>query len=152
MMNGQIDAAPLPEPLATFSELKNGLLRQVDYRDAWAQVAGGQRRSPQVSLFVTEEYARAHETLLLELVSLWRMKTQDTVIDPARAAGISASYIEMPPDIIEKAIRNTEYFVPSFDENRSLVLEYYNMVKDYLPKKRDELDKSFFFLHGQEER
>jgi len=151
IMNGQLDVAPLPEPLATFTQRNNRFFRLVDYRDAWAQVAGGQRRSPQVSLFTTEQFSRENSVLLEKLVAEWRKKTIELGEDPVRAARISAPYLEMPLDIIEEAIRNTEYHLPTCRQNRLLVLEYYHTVRDYLPEKRGELDEGFFFLPDQEE-
>ena len=50
LLVGQLDVAALPEPLATTVVRKNGLLRLVEYSQAWARLTGGDAQSPQVMI------------------------------------------------------------------------------------------------------
>ena len=59
LLKDQLDAAPIPEPLATNVIQSYGLMRLIDYKEAWAEVSGGNKLSPQVSLFSTEEFNRS---------------------------------------------------------------------------------------------
>jgi NitT/TauT family transport system substrate-binding protein len=152
LVHGTIDTAPLPEPLATFSERNHGLLRLIDYQTAWAQVTGGSGRSPQVSLFTIDVFARKEAVLLAGLVAQWQRKTEEVLQDPGRAARISAGYLHMPEDILETAIRNTDFLVPSYRENRRALIEYYRTVRPYLPETGGELDEGFFFTPPGEDR
>src|SRR5208337_649627 len=71
LLAGQLDAAALPEPLATMVVRKNGLRRLVQYSSAWARLAGGDAESPQVSLFATDGWARDHAAVVAALVAAW---------------------------------------------------------------------------------
>lgn len=143
---GRIDVAPLPEPLATRVVRKQGLWRIIDYRDAWAEVSGGDPRSPQVSLFTTKESLTLDGKMLIAIGDCWRGFSLEIAKEPARAAEVYARVLEMEPDIVETAIRNTLLYVPSFAENRERVLNYYERVKDYLVGDRRELKEDFFFI------
>jgi NitT/TauT family transport system substrate-binding protein len=69
LLLGQIDAAPLPEPLATNLVLNKGLTRLIDYKEAWARVSGGEKGSPQVSLFSTDVFIQKEKKLIAELIN-----------------------------------------------------------------------------------
>ncbi|HTP57401.1 MAG TPA: ABC transporter substrate-binding protein, partial [Spirochaetia bacterium] len=77
VLSGQVDAAALPEPLATSVVGGNGLLRLVDFPKAWAELNNGDSRSPQVSLFCAKTFAASHRPLLLDLAAAWRDASRD---------------------------------------------------------------------------
>jgi NitT/TauT family transport system substrate-binding protein len=145
LVEGLIDVAPLPEPLATSVTIQHGLRRLVDYKKAWADASGAGEYSPQVSLFVTDDFARQNRDLILAIVNSWRESADFTARNPLEAAHITARYLPMPIDILESAIANTLYAVPDYTENRKMVIDYYQKVKDFLPGKREMLPESFFF-------
>jgi len=144
LLAGKIDAAPLPEPLATSMELKKGLIRVIKYQDAWARVTGGNPYSPQVSLFALEEWARENARIIVRINDLWRACTAEAMEDPADAAGKTYRLFEMDERVVRTALGNTLYMVPDFDRNRELVLDYYKRVKDLLPGEGG-IDGEFFF-------
>jgi NitT/TauT family transport system substrate-binding protein len=145
LLMGQLDAAPLPEPLATDAAMNRGLLRLVDYKKAWAQVSGGNEHSPQVSLFAAAEKARRHGPFIVMLVDEWRRVTERVTRDPAAAAGTCADALALPIPVVSAATEKTLFLVPPFDEHRRMVLAYYEAVKNDLPGKRGELGRDFFF-------
>jgi NitT/TauT family transport system substrate-binding protein len=133
LLKGQLDAAPLPEPLATDLTETRGLVRLLDYRQAWAAVAGGDPRSPQVSLFVTRAYADKNAALLRRLAGHWARATEEVAADPAGAARAYAAALNLDPALLAKAIGYTLLWVPGAEENRRRVVEYYEAVREYLP-------------------
>ncbi len=146
LLAGSLDAAALPEPLATTVVKKNGLLRLVEYSQAWSRFTGGDRQSPQVSLFATETWTRTNGALIPSLVSAWDAASRSVAADPAKAAAQFSTALATDPDILEEATRNTLLAVPSQAENRTRVLAYYQTVSKYLPAGPRPLDERFFLV------
>jgi NitT/TauT family transport system substrate-binding protein len=146
LLAGQLDAVALPEPLATTVVRKNGLLRLVEYSQAWARFTGGDRLSPQVSLFALEGWARVHAGLIASVVSAWDAASRQVTAAPAAAAAQFASALVVEPGILEEAARNTLLAVPSPTENQARVLAYYQVVSKYFPAGPRPLDERFFFV------
>jgi NitT/TauT family transport system substrate-binding protein len=145
LLAGQLDAAALPEPLATMVVKKNGLRRLVTYADAWARLTGGNRESPQVSLFATEGWARGHASLVSTVISAWRAASAALSGSPDQAAATFAAALAVEPQILAEATRNTLLDVPSPQDNKTRVLAYYAEVSKYLPAGPRPLDARFFF-------
>ncbi len=146
LLAGQIDAAALPEPVATMAVKRSGLLRLAEYSRAWAAENGGDGRSPQVSLFTTQRFASSHRPLLVNLVEAWREASREVSLNPADAARRYAAGLGLEPGILEEATRRTLLEVPDLGENESRVLEYYREVGPFLPGGERALDAQFFFV------
>jgi ABC-type nitrate/sulfonate/bicarbonate transport system substrate-binding protein len=145
LLHGQLDAVPFPEPQATLLVETRHLPRLLDYSQAWAEVSGGDPRSPQLSLFATRAWVRRNSGLLHELVSLWRRSSEEVIADPAGTASQTAEALDVSAEVVEKSIGYTLFWVPGAEENRRRVMEYYEAVKSYLPGERGELGREFFF-------
>jgi len=145
LLAGQIDAAALPEPVATMAVRKNGLVRLLDYADAWAQAAGGDGKSPQVSLFATEHFAESHRALVSTVVSAWREASRQAAAHPSEVAARFAAALDLEPGILAEAARRTAFEVPDYRENRSRVESYYRAVSPFIPGGAPALDGRFFF-------
>jgi NitT/TauT family transport system substrate-binding protein len=144
LLKGQLDAAPFPEPQATLLVEEQHLPRLLEYSRAWAEVSGGDPRSPQVSLFATRDWVRRNADLLRALEPGWRRASEEVTADPAAAARQGAALLGFPAGVLEKAIGHTLFWVPGQEENRRRVVEYYRSVKPYLPGERGELASDFF--------
>jgi NitT/TauT family transport system substrate-binding protein len=145
LLAGQLDAAALPEPLATTVVKKNGLFRLVQYSQAWARFTGGDPRSPQVSLFATESFARDHAKELGALIDAWDAASRAVAADPSQAASQFAETLSTDAATLEEATRNTILAVPAPAENKSRVMAYYGAVSRYFPAGPRPLDARFFF-------
>jgi ABC-type nitrate/sulfonate/bicarbonate transport system substrate-binding protein len=146
LLAGQLDAIALPEPQATTIVKERGLARIVTYSEAWAKINGGDGSSPQVSLFATEAFARSHASALVKLIDAWREETRSVQESPAESAAAFASALSTSPDILTEAVMNTLFSVPSFPENKTKILAYYQDVEPYFPGPKRPLDEKFFFL------
>ena len=145
LLVGQLDAAALPEPLATQVVRKNGLLRLTEYSQAWARFTGGDSQSPQVSLFAMEGWARDHADLVAAVISAWDDASRAVSGAPGPAAAAFAAALGAEPAILEEAARHTILSVPSPAENKARVLAYYQVVSKYFPAGPRPLDQRFFF-------
>jgi len=143
LVNGRIDAAPLPEPLATSLVEGRGLRRLVDFQEAWAE-ATGDPRSPQVSLFVTRKTASLRRELLVRLMEEWRRSSRRVSEEASEVAGRYAEVLGMPPEIVARSIPYTLFEVPELRENRRRVEEYYELLRGFLPGDRPPLAADFF--------
>jgi NitT/TauT family transport system substrate-binding protein len=144
LLSGRIDAAPLPEPLATSLVVSQGLPRLLDYQQAWAGVTGDPR-SPQVSLFVTRDTARQRGDLLRRLTDEWRASSKVVTDTPGNVASAYAALLGMTPEIVARSIPYTLFYVPGFEENRRRVESYYELLRGFLPGERPPLGAGFFF-------
>lgn len=127
LASGQLDAAPLPEPLATVLVKGRGLKRYVRLQDAWAEASGGDPYSPQVSLFSTGSVAAA---TLNSILSAWKAASERITGDPEAAAVSYSEKLGQPEAIVAEAIRNTIFFVPDPAENKKRVLSYMRTLGD----------------------
>jgi NitT/TauT family transport system substrate-binding protein len=146
LLKGQLDAAALPEPLATDLVLNRGLSRLLEYGQAWAEAFGGDPRSPQVSLFATRAFLKQNAGLVRRLVEAWAGASDEVARDPQGAARAHAAALDLAPEVVAKAAAQTLFWVPSAEENFRRVTEYYEAVKLYLPGERGQLGRDFFLL------
>ncbi|MBN2322807.1 MAG: ABC transporter substrate-binding protein [Spirochaetes bacterium] len=151
LIAAKIDAAPLPEPLATNVVINKNLVRMIDYKKAWADAGAGMRGafaeySPQVSLFTVERSAgTGADPLVLRVTEEWSRVSDWVLGHAAESAARSEALLGFTEPLLKTAIINTLFLVPSFEQNRMLVEDYYNTVKRYLPGERKTLGDSFFF-------
>ena len=70
---------------------------------------------------------------------------QEVQENPGQAALLFSDFLSMPAEVVRQAIGNTLYFVPTIEENREMVIQYFNEVQSLLPGKKQPLDNGFFF-------
>jgi ABC-type nitrate/sulfonate/bicarbonate transport system substrate-binding protein len=145
LLAGQIDAAALPEPLATTVVRQQGMVRLFTYAEAWARANGGDGMSPQVSIFATQEFLRSHAALVPGLLQAVRTATAAVTADPAGAASRFGAALSADPAILEESIRYTLFVVPTPAENRARILAYYADITRWLSGESRPLDEDFFY-------
>ena len=148
LLMGQIDAAPLPEPLASKLVLSNGLKRLLDYKKVWAEVTGEGEATPQVSLFSLRKYADASRAFLIRFNQEWEKATRYTIENPELMASRFAGLMSLDERIVAAAIRNTFYSILAPSRSMSQVISYFKRVRDSVPGMRlgSSLGDDFFFL------
>ncbi len=145
LLAGKLDAAALPEPLATTVVKTKGLARMARYADAW-QAVTGDARSPQVSLFAAEQWAQGHRQLLSKLLAAWQAASRTIAGAPAGSLSRFAPALGVDPSLLDEAVRNTLFDVPGPAVNRTKVAEYYRQVARFLPGPSRPLDDGFYFV------
>ena len=128
IISGQVDAAPLPEPLATTLVVAKGLKRYGRLQDIWAGVNGGDGYSPQVSLFCTVSKVPEIGAMVLQILDAWRLLSEAIVGDPLAAARRNAEKLGQPVAVVTEAIRNTLFYVPEQAENMDRIIRYLLMI------------------------
>jgi NitT/TauT family transport system substrate-binding protein len=144
LLAGKLDAAALAEPIATTAVKTKGLSRLALYADAWEK-ATGEAASPQVSLFASESWAKAHKDLLAAVVEAWRAATLRLNDSPGDAFARFASALSTDAGTLEESADHTLFDVPTLSVNKARVLKYYQQVARYLPGPSRQLDDGFFF-------
>jgi NitT/TauT family transport system substrate-binding protein len=144
LLAGKLDAAALPEPLATTVVNTKGLLRVVRYAEAWKAVTG-EPESPQVSLFAAEAWAKSHRALLAALLDAWRSASRRVSEATGDVFPRFAPALSTDAATLEESARNTLFFVPEPAANRTRVLSYFQQVARYIPGPSRQLDDGFFF-------
>lgn len=144
LLAGKLDAAALPEPLATNVVKTKGLARLVRYADAW-QAVTGDARSPQVSLFAAEQWVRANRAPASSLLAAWQAASRTIAGSPAGSLSRFAPALGVDPSLMDEAVTNTLFDVPGPAVNKAKVTEYYRQVARFLPGPSRALDDGFFF-------
>jgi NitT/TauT family transport system substrate-binding protein len=144
LLAGKLDAAALAEPIATTAVKTKGLSRLALYADAWEK-ATGEAASPQVSLFASESWAKAHKDLLAAVVEAWRAATLRLNDSPGDAFARFASALSTDAGTLEESADHTLFDVPTLSVNKARVLKYYQQVARDLPGPSRRLDDGFFF-------
>lgn len=121
---GNADAAVLVEPIASRLEIAGTAHRLMNLHDGWAQVSGGERRSPQVSIFTRRRASSARAAA----IELFQRRLADAVVeiarDPEAAALVAAPALEVPAPIVQRALANTLFDLPSTSETAALISDY----------------------------
>ena len=142
LVSGRIDAAPLPEPIATELVVTKGLHRAFEIATVWAEVNNDDRYSPQVSLFTTND--SGNSATIATLVELWREASFAITDDPAYFAPIFAPLFGRTVPVVSEALRRTIFRVPSMQENERRVRAYFDIVRSVYPTERPGLSDEFF--------
>jgi NitT/TauT family transport system substrate-binding protein len=145
LLAGKLDAAALPEPLATNVVRTKGLVRMQRYAEAWKAVTGD-ARSPQVSLFALQAWAKGHGPLVASFLDAWQAASRRVAEGPADLWPRFAPALSTDAVLLEESARNTLFDVPDPAANRAKVMEYYRQVARYLPGAARQLDDGFFFV------
>jgi ABC-type nitrate/sulfonate/bicarbonate transport system substrate-binding protein len=119
---GNADAAVLVEPIASRLEIAGTAHRLMNLHDGWAVVSGGEARSPQVSLFARRASQHGASFALLE--RRLREVVAEITRDPQAAAVRVAPALEVPPAIVQRAMMNTLFDLPSATETAALIADY----------------------------
>lgn len=142
---GRVDAAPLPEPIATQLVLGRGYQRVFEMRKAWGAARGGEPFAPEVSLFATKRFAADVRSAILSLVREWRRASTWVSENIDEAAAFAAPLLDRPEAVLHEAIARTVYRVPYFAENREAVTEYFGIIREKVPTMGDGPAGDFFF-------
>jgi NitT/TauT family transport system substrate-binding protein len=144
LLSGRLDAAALPEPLATTVVKTKGLLRAATYAEEWKRMTG-EAESPQVSLFATERWVKGKAALLAELLDAWKAASARVNGSRKETAARFAAALSTDPAILEESLATTIFSVPDPAANRARVERYYQQVARFFPGTAGKLDDGFFY-------
>ena len=130
---GQAAGSVLVEPIASTLELSGRAFRFQNLHEGWATIAGGEERSPQVSVFTTRSGADESSSRFAMLRSDLEEATQALIADPAGYAAEYAPQLEFPAPVVENALQNALLDTPDPPETRSIIGLYADIIGQERP-------------------
>ncbi len=140
LLQKKVDGACLPEPLVSRLVLLNGGHEVFSFAEAWAGLAGGDGRAPQVSLVTRRDWAAVHGDFLRALVAAVRESVAAVKADPHGYATRFSAVLGLPSAVVERGLTQTLFDLPSAGETRTLFQKYFVLTGDAKPVAPD-----FFF-------
>jgi NitT/TauT family transport system substrate-binding protein len=128
LLAGKLDAAALPEPLPSQLEAGGKATRLARYQDLWAEVTGGETRSPQVSLFARASFIRDQRVLIPDLMKALAAAVQAVVDSPGKAAAKHTAAFKLDPAVVQRGLGNTLFGVPGKGQDRALLDDYMKRI------------------------
>jgi len=145
LMEGKIEAAAFPEPLATTHVKTKNLIRLFEYQKAWEQISGNEGLSPQVTLFCTDQSLQKMRSFIPKLHDAIAKACTALSVNPTENAHRFSKFFSLPPEVLEESINRTSFRAPDFTLQKSLMLSYLSEVKDFFPGDSKTLSDRFFF-------
>lgn len=140
LVQGNAEAAVLVEPLASKLEIDGSAHRLMNLTDGWAEVTGGEPRSPQVSVFARRDWARNQPVEVARFTERLADYVEALRDDPAAWALRYAPVLGFPAAVVERAIRNTWFETPGTKTTRQIITVYTRELSLTPP------DQAFFTL------
>lgn len=141
---GEVAAAVLVEPIASTLELSGRAFRFENIQDGWARIAGGEPRSPQVSLFALTDAVETMGDLIRQFERRVDAQTILVAEDPAAAAAAYASALEFPEQVVANALTNALFDAADAPTTQRIVENYARIIG--VPEPGEE----FFLAEGGE--
>jgi ABC-type nitrate/sulfonate/bicarbonate transport system substrate-binding protein len=129
----------VPEPFGSDLEAKGSAKRLFTFQDAWALVTGGEKRSPQVSIFVKRSFAESHGQFLKSLLDLLAKKISDVGKNPAALSAKYADTFHSPKEVLVAGLGYTLFDIPKTQVALSLCSDFIARIGLKQP------DKEFYF-------
>jgi ABC-type nitrate/sulfonate/bicarbonate transport system substrate-binding protein len=130
---GKAQGGCLPEPFPSkFVSGKKGF-RVFSFPDEWGRINGGERRTPQVSLFVKRDYFAANRKFVKEVVSALAAKCASVQKNRVALSGKYAETFGLDAKDLSSSISFVIYEIPSPEEERGLIRKYQSFIGDNDP-------------------
>ncbi|TVQ22180.1 MAG: hypothetical protein EA382_12480 [Spirochaetaceae bacterium] len=124
VVEGRADAAVLAEPIASRLEIAGQAFRYHNIQEGWAEVSGGERRSPQVSIFARRRDASALHSEWALLARRVAAIVEELNADHARFAAQYADALGFPVPVVERALSNALFDAPDAAETVRIIADY----------------------------
>ncbi|MDD4334132.1 MAG: ABC transporter substrate-binding protein [Desulfotomaculaceae bacterium] len=134
MINGLTKNAVLPEPLATQVLMNNSRARLArDFYEDWQIFEGKDARLPQAGMVVRNEFARLYPAAVTEFQNVYKSAVEWTVANPAEAAPLARSNMNIAESVFIKSMEKTHMFFATGTEAREDVHTYLSRLLDISP-------------------
>ncbi|NQS75588.1 MAG: ABC transporter substrate-binding protein [Peptococcaceae bacterium] len=134
MINGLVENAVLPEPVATQVLMNNNKVRLArDFFADWQLFEGPEARLPQAGMVVRNEFARLHPTAVTEFQKAYRDAVNWTVANPAEAAPLAEGNMDIVAPVFVKSMERTRLLFATGAEAREDVHTYLSRLLDISP-------------------
>lgn len=138
LLDGEVRAAVLPEPLATAAEsqaARQGLevRRALDLQQEWGRLTGGAGRIPQAGMFVVESLVDESPELVRQLQTGFAEAIERLSQEPREAARESAEHLGLEASLIERSLPNTPMEVVPAAQAREEVEAFFSCMEAVSP-------------------
>lgn len=140
MVTGRVDAALVPEPAATASIIKAGMLgktvvRSIDLQKAWGELTGLDPVVPQAGLAVVSDFLDEHPGSVAALQEALVRVTAEVNAHPDAAADSAAAALDFPKKIVAKSIATSNLTAMPSSEARPALEAMYQAILESDPDK-----------------
>jgi NitT/TauT family transport system substrate-binding protein len=132
----------VPEPFASHLVIRHNAQRVFSFAEKWAEVTGGEARSPQVSLFAARRYANEHSKIMVKLIKKIRETAELIGTHPEWFSGSYSELFNVTEEVFMMGIAHTIFGIPNADEAKGICKTYVGQISD-----SDVLDDNFFFMY-----
>jgi len=152
LLTGQGDAGVFSEPHASnvldkAQQQGLKLFYSLDFKQTWGQVTGQAPRFPQAGIAILSSVANHHPEIV-ELIETELRNSLDWIQqDPAAAAALGATYMDLPASIIEQSLRTNlfEYFTAAA-ARPELEVFYQSLIQVNPQLMKGQLPDASFYL------
>ncbi len=143
LLTGKTDAICVPEPLSSKLVLQNKTYVFFNFADKWGEINNGEKRSPQVSLFVNKDFAKNNNGFLKQFIQQIKNEVENIKKEPGNYSNKYSQLFELDINIIENGIKNTLFDIPNFKETKKICYDYLNKIE----YSKEEIEDQFFFKY-----
>ena len=137
LLTGKTDGICVPEPLVSRLVLKNNAHRVFSFPQKLASLTG-ESRSPQVSLFITEQLAVKKKAFLSALIRRLKMELENLARPGAAGTVTSVSEaLSMDENIVVRGLDNTLFSLPDRETQIELIRWYIGLTGVTTPPGND---------------
>ena len=140
LLTKKADAVCVPEPLVSKLVLSKKAFVVFGFADKWGELYGGEKRTPQVSVFVKKDFAENNREFLSKLIEEINNKIREINKDSQKYSIKYASIFELDEEIMNNAVKNTLFDIPVFNDSKKITLDFLKEI-EFEEKVEDE----FFF-------
>lgn len=135
VVGGVVEAAILPEPLATIALMKGDNLKMaMDMQTLWSQSFEGESDYPMTLLVVKSSFLSSYPELVDQLLEASAASLDWVVSNPEEASLLIQEHgFTLPPPIVKLAIPGSNYAYIAGEDMDSLMTPYYERLKTLNP-------------------
>jgi ABC-type nitrate/sulfonate/bicarbonate transport system substrate-binding protein len=130
LLTKKADGICIPEPLASKLVIENKGYKVFTFADEWASLNNGDGRSPQVSLFVKNDFAKTNNKFLTALIKSLRQKIESVKKNPANYPEKYAAVFNFDKAVIEAGLKNVLFDIPDSKTTSKICADYQSAIED----------------------
>jgi len=143
LLTKKTDAICVPEPLASKLIIGKKAFKVFSFSEKWEELYNGEKRSPQVSIFVKKSFADKNEKFLKKLVKEINAEIIKIKSKPGNYALKYSETFKLDKKIIVQGISNTLFEIPEQDISKKICIDYLNEIE----YSKEQLNNKFFFKY-----
>lgn len=133
ILAGKADGGCLPEPFPSKVVSEKKSVRVFSFPDEWAKINKGERRTPQVAIFVKKEFYSANRKFVNDVLSAVAGQCSKIAARRAALAGKYAKTFSLDAPTLLSSLSFVLYEIPPAETEKRLIRDYQVFVGDNEP-------------------